>query len=73
MKRNVINGCSLLMSRDLTIKALPILPNFLHDYWLALLACSYGPIIGTSERLVLYRQHNKQLTGARIACMGKAI
>lgn len=68
MRRNIINGCSLLVPRSVSDAALPFPPleSFVHDQWLALIAAFMGPIAGIPEKLVLYRQHPSQQTGAGI-------
>jgi glycosyltransferase involved in cell wall biosynthesis len=65
-RRNVANGCALLLRRDLALKALPFpaLEIFVHDQWLACFASFFGPVAALPERLVLYRQHPGQQTGA---------
>lgn len=63
---NVVTGCTALLNRALLHKALPIPSEALmHDWWLALVASSYGQIELLEEPGVLYRQHGGNVLGAQ--------
>jgi len=63
--QNVITGCTTMINRQLSNLALPI-PNevIMHDWWLGLVASSFGQIHHISTPTVLYRQHDNNDTGA---------
>jgi hypothetical protein len=56
--QNFVVGCSVLFNRKLLDLAVPMPASALmHDWWLALLACSTGSIHFIDEPLVYYRIH----------------
>ncbi|MEI6893844.1 MAG: glycosyltransferase family 2 protein [Colwellia sp.] len=66
LQRNVVSGCTMLMNRALLDIALPIPEKaFMHDWWLALMACHYGKIALVDKPHMLYRQHESNVVGAR--------
>lgn len=66
LTQNFVTGCSVLANRKLVELALPFpYAVIMHDWWLALLACSNGQIIDLNEKTVLYRQHGGNDTGAK--------
>ncbi len=64
--QNNITGCTVMINKALRdlVKALPE-RAIMHDWWLGLLASTFGIIDFIPESLVLYRQHEAQDTGAR--------
>ena len=63
---NVVTGCTVLMNRPLLGRSLPIPPGALmHDWWLALVASAVGAIGCLAEPAILYRQHDRNVLGAR--------
>ena len=63
---NVVTGCTTLLNRSLLQKALPIpVDALMHDWWLALVASSFGQIALVEKPGVLYRQHRSNLLGAQ--------
>lgn len=65
MLSNHIPGCSILFNDALCRLALPIPPNVkMHDWWLALVAATFGVIDYVDAPLVLYRQHGSNTLGA---------
>ena len=64
--QNNITGCTVMINRALRdlVKALPE-RAIMHDWWLGLIASTFGIIDYIPESLVLYRQHEAQDTGAR--------
>lgn len=63
--QNVVTGCTTLINRALRDRALPVPPEaVMHDWWLALAACSFGHIGYDSTPHILYRQHGGNDTGA---------
>ncbi|CAM4459241.1 glycosyltransferase family 2 protein [Deinococcus marmoris] len=66
LTQNIVTGCSMLVNRSLLNKSLPIPTEaIMHDWWLALVACSFGKIIWIPEATVLYRQHSENAVGAK--------
>lgn len=64
--QNVVTGCALMANRALLDKALPLPKNaIMHDWWLALVASSFGIVEAMPETLVKYRQHGNNSLGAR--------
>ncbi|GAA4014653.1 glycosyltransferase family 2 protein [Deinococcus rubellus] len=64
--QNVITGCAMVVNRALLDKALPIPSDaVMHDWWLGLVACSFGKIIWVDEPSVFYRQHGYNEIGAK--------
>jgi glycosyltransferase involved in cell wall biosynthesis len=61
--RNFISGSALAFKKDLVDFFLPIPTNYIHDYWIALLAILYGNVVGVNESLIYYRQHGGNALG----------
>jgi glycosyltransferase involved in cell wall biosynthesis len=61
---NHLPGCSMLINRALIARALPIPDNFrMHDWWLAMVAATFGKIVFCDDALVQYRQHSTNNVG----------
>ena len=66
MLTNIVTGCTAVMNRELLDIALPIPKEALvHDWWLALVASSFGVIRYVEETSILYRQHGENTIGAK--------
>lgn len=64
--QNHVTGCTMLINRALKEIAVPIPTNcVMHDWWIALVAACFGHIGNLSSPTMLYRQHNKNDTGAK--------
>ncbi len=63
--QNVVTGCTVMMNRSLLNLVRPV-PNGIieHDWWLALLAASFGKIDFVARPTLLYRQHGNNVLGA---------
>ena len=62
-----VTGCTTLFRRELLVLALPIPAcEIYHDWWLAVVASCHGGVRYLPERLVKYRQHDANDTGASI-------
>lgn len=74
LPQNVLTGCTMLMNRALVELAHPI-PNeaIMHDWWIALVASSFGHIRHLNLPTVLYRQHGSNDTGAKLHSMREFI
>lgn len=63
---NVVTGCTALMNRTLVEKSVPIPGGaVVHDWWVALVAAAFGAAGYIVQPTVLYRQHGKNILGAR--------
>tara|TARA_B100000674_G_C37946624_1_gene965225 strand:- start:1239 stop:2222 length:984 start_codon:yes stop_codon:yes gene_type:complete len=64
--QNIVTGCASMVNRKCIQLALPFPSNvIMHDWWLALVASKIGFIIFTPISLVYYRQHSKNVIGAK--------
>lgn len=64
--QNVVAGCTVMINRALADLAAPIPPAAaMHDWWLALVAVTFGKVIYLDEQTILYRQHGKNSVGAK--------
>jgi glycosyltransferase involved in cell wall biosynthesis len=65
LAQNLVTGCTMGCNRALLERALPIPINdvVMHDYWLALVAASFGVMVPIRQATVLYRQHGKNTLG----------
>ena len=64
--QNNVTGCASLFNRSLLEFATPVPTEIaIHDWWIALCAESVGHIEFIEEALVDYRQHQKNLVGAK--------
>ena len=71
--QNNVTGCAMLVNRplkDLMQKARAE-DMYMHDWWAALLAASFGRILFVDEPLVCYRQHGDNQKGASRAGMAR--
>lgn len=64
LKKSVVTGATMAISKDLLSVSLPIGEFWMHDQWLALHASVQKKIIYTEERLIYYRQHSDNVVGA---------
>lgn len=64
--QNMVTGCTTILNRKLVELSLPF-PNdlLIHDHWLALCATYGGDINYLKQPTILYRQHDRNLIGAR--------
>ena len=64
--QNPIYGCTMMINKAALRLAQP-LPEYayLHDYYLALLTYAHGEIFFVDEPLILYRQHDNNVTGGK--------
>lgn len=62
---NVITGCTVMINRKLAELTSSIPAGCdMHDYWIALVASSFGRIDYINESLIQYRQHTKNQIGS---------
>ena len=63
--QNTVTGCTMMFNKSLYIKSVPIPEQaFMHDWWMALIACKHGQIVPIKESLIKYRQHEDNQVGA---------
>jgi glycosyltransferase involved in cell wall biosynthesis len=61
--QNCVSGNTLMFKKELTQKFLPIPPDIIfHDIWIAFVASTIGPLSYVDESLILYRQHDDNVT-----------
>jgi glycosyltransferase involved in cell wall biosynthesis len=64
--QNVATGCTIMINKALRDKALPIPEEaMMHDWWLVLVAAVFGRIEYIPVTTLLYRQHERNDTGAK--------
>jgi glycosyltransferase involved in cell wall biosynthesis len=64
--QNTVTGCATLVNRALVLRATPAQPvTVMHDHWLALHAAALGHIGVERRALIRYRQHGRNVVGAR--------
>lgn len=62
---NFVTGCTMGINRKLLDIATPVPDNaFMHDWWCALCAATFGEIGFTQEATLLYRQHHRNSIGS---------
>ncbi len=65
LRRNLATGATTVFRRALLDAALPMPDGWLHDEWLAAIASSVGDADALELPLVDYRQHDRNMIGAR--------
>jgi glycosyltransferase involved in cell wall biosynthesis len=66
LAQNVVTGCTMMMNRPLLELALRMPEEaFMHDQWIALLACVMGKASVVKAQTVLYRQHDRNVIGVQ--------
>lgn len=66
LAQNVVTGCTVLANRAAARASLPfVLPEMMHDHWVAVNAARHGKIGYINEPTVLYRQHAANAEGSR--------
>jgi glycosyltransferase involved in cell wall biosynthesis len=63
--QNTVTGCTAMINRALRERATPVPRDaVMHDWWLALVASSFGRLVPVREATILYRQHGRNDMGA---------
>jgi glycosyltransferase involved in cell wall biosynthesis len=71
---NTVTGCTAMINEPLIRRALSIPQGaIMHDWWLALVAATFGMIHYIDEPLVRYRQHGRNTVGATQYAPSKSI
>lgn len=64
--QNNVTGCAMIINRPLAEISLPIPKEaIMHDWWIALIAASFGNIGWDREVTIQYRQHGNNSVGAK--------
>lgn len=64
--QNTITGCTMMINRTLAMKSLDISSKaIMHDWWIGLVATTFGEIGFIEESTMKYRQHGENDTGAK--------
>lgn len=64
--QNVVTGCTMMINKPLKNLVLPIPSEaIMHDWWIALVAVTFGKVDYIKTPTVLYRQHDNNDTGAK--------
>jgi hypothetical protein len=64
--QNITTGCTIMANRAL-IAQVTVIPQaaIIHDWWLALVAASFGSMVPLVRQTMQYRQHESNCIGAR--------
>ena len=68
--QNVVTGCTMMFNRPLallTARAEGTEAMMMHDWWMALVAAALGKAVFLPEATINYRQHEKNVVGAKNA------
>ena len=66
ISRNEVTGCAMACNRALLELALPVSDQaVMHDWWLCMCAGFFGRLAFMPQRLVKYRQHDRNTIGAK--------
>ena len=70
--QNTVTGCSAVMNAPLLnlVKQVPKEAK-MHDWWIALVACSFGKIISSEKTLIRYRIHRNNVVGGKGLSFGR--
>ncbi len=60
-----VTGATVALRKGLLKHTLPIPDCWIHDAWLAANASIYGGVKSINEKLIMYRQHRKNVIGAK--------
>lgn len=64
--QNCVTGCTAMLNRQLFELGRPIPSEaYVHDHWYALVASAFGHIVPIPDALIEYRQHERNVTGAK--------
>ncbi len=63
---NVVTGCTMIINHAMGKAFQAMDCDCLHDEWIALIAYTIGKVKLLNEKLVLYRQHNNNITFASV-------
>lgn len=64
LKRNVVMGAACAFDSRYKDRIHPIMPSWVHDYWIAMIISTDKPFLPIPEPLMYYRQHESNQIGA---------
>lgn len=73
LRRNFVQGATILIERDFVESILPIPHFWNHDYYFAVMAALAGTIYDMGDILLSYRQHSNQEVGVKKTIKSKLI
>lgn len=65
-RKSLATGATIAFRRNLLDVAYPFPPYWLHDEWLAIMAAATGHVMMLKEQTIQYRQHGRNVVGARL-------
>lgn len=66
LMQNAVTGCTIMMNKPLCQLSFPVPEvSLMHDWWIALVASSFGRIGILNQQTILYRQHSSNTLGAK--------
>lgn len=63
LKHNIVTGAAMVFRASFRDAALPIMPDWMHDHWIVLLASAVSYGVPVPEVLLSYRRHGSQVCG----------
>jgi glycosyltransferase involved in cell wall biosynthesis len=64
--QSTVTGCTMMINRKLAEMSLPISENsIMHDWWISMVASTFGKISYLNESTISYRQHSSNDTGSK--------
>jgi glycosyltransferase involved in cell wall biosynthesis len=63
LKHNIVTGAAMAFRASFRESALPIMPDWMHDHWIVLLASAVSYGVPVPELLLSYRRHGSQVCG----------
>lgn len=72
MRRNLVTGATAMVRRSVFECARPFSGEWVHDYWLTIVASLQGRIVALHEPLIDYRQHGGNQIGASRVTLSSA-
>ena len=64
--QSTVTGCTMMINRKLAEMSFPVSENsIMHDWWISMVASSFGKIAYLEESTISYRQHSSNDTGSK--------
>ena len=64
--QSTVTGCTMMINRKLAELSFPVSENsIMHDWWISMVASSFGKIAYLEESTISYRQHSSNDTGSK--------
>ena len=64
--QSTVTGCTMMINRKLAEMSFPVSENsIMHDWWISMVASSFGKIAYLEESTISYRQHSLNDTGSK--------